>query len=586
MLTVQHQQKLFGVPKPGLHLPRRSRINPTLKVYSQKDGRQPWNFLRFFQTLSFYNQIQGPQEIVTNFVKQFQQQDSVVRRLLGDSGISMDSDVTLVVGATGGVGKRTVEELLKKGKKVRALVRNFEKAQKLLGQSQGAQGAVLEVAAADITQKQTLAKEMFSGVDFVIDCSAVIVTPKEGDTEDRAKYFQGIKFFDPEIAGDSPETVEYKGRLNLLGALKGRLGTAQGITLLDPKSSKDAVNQWGALDDVVMGGVSESGIRFTSSGGEDGKSGFVFSGVVSTDNSGGFASVRSKNFDPALNLGSAHGLELRVKGNGQRFKVVIRDSDKWDTVGFTKSFDTTADEWQTIKIPFEECVPVFRAKRVKDGAKLNTSQINSIQLMLSKFEYDGDLNPNFKEGPFSLPIQYVRTYSNKPATPKYVLVSSAGVTRFNRPGIDVEQEPPAVRMNDMLGGILTYKLKGEDVIRESGVPYSIIRPCALTEEPAGAPLEVDQGDVIKGKIGRDEIASLSVHLLEDASMVNVTFEIKSTVPFSTPFEVDPANPPAPRDWAAFLKEANLKPGITGKTIDGVYTGRQVESEAARNLLSV
>ena len=26
-------------------------------------------------------------------------------------------------------------------------------------------------------------------------------------------------------------------------------------------------------------------------------------------------------------------------------------------------------------------------------------------------------------------------------------------------------EPPAVRMNDMLGGILTYKLASEDVLR-------------------------------------------------------------------------------------------------------------------------
>ena len=35
----------------------------------------------------------------------------------------------------------------------------------------------------------------------------------------------------------------------------------------------------------------------------------------------------------------------------------------------------------------------------------------------------------------------------------------AGVTRPNRPGIDVNVEPPAVRMNDALGGILTFKLK-------------------------------------------------------------------------------------------------------------------------------
>lgn len=64
------------------------------------------------------------------------------------------------------------------------------------------------------------------------------------------------------------------------------------------------------------------------------------------------------------------------------------------------------------------------------------------------------------------------------------------------------QEPPAVRMNAELGGLLTWKLAGEDEIRNSGLPYTIVRPVALTEEPAGADLEIAQGDEIRGKISR------------------------------------------------------------------------------------
>lgn len=63
-------------------------------------------------------------------------------------------------------------------------------------------------------------------------------------------------------------------------------------------------------------------------------------------------------------------------------------------------------------------------------------------------------------------------------------------------------------MNEELGGIMTFKLYGEDVLRDSGVPYSIIRPVALTEEPGGAPLEFDQRDNIKGKISRDDVADI------------------------------------------------------------------------------
>ncbi len=38
---------------------------------------------------------------------------------------------------------------------------------------------------------------------------------------------------------------------------------------------------------------------------------------------------------------------------------------------------------------------------------------------------------------------------------------------------------------------------GEDALRASGVPYAIVRPTALTEEPAGMPVELDQGDIVK-----------------------------------------------------------------------------------------
>lgn len=40
-------------------------------------------------------------------------------------------------------------------------------------------------------------------------------------------------------------------------------------------------------------------------------------------------------------------------------------------------------------------------------------------------------------------------------------------------------------------------MQGEDEVRHSGVPYAVLRPCALTEEPAGAELVISQGDTIK-----------------------------------------------------------------------------------------
>lgn len=184
-----------------------------------------------------------------------------------------------------------------------------------------------------------------------------------------------------------------------------RAGMLFDFRQVDPNLSQT----WGALDDIVMGGVSASAFQQ--------QDGFArFTGVVSTANSGGFASVRTRNFEPPLDLTNYRGMELTVRGDGNRYKCLLRDRDGWDSVAFAYSFDTTAssdteaDAWMTVQIPFSEMVPVFRAKTVSDSRPLDASQIRSIQLMLSKFEYDGALNPRFTSGDFRLEIQTIAAY--------------------------------------------------------------------------------------------------------------------------------------------------------------------------------
>ena len=50
--------------------------------------------------------------------------------------------------------------------------------------------------------------------------------------------------------------------------------------------------------------------------------------------------------------------------------------------------------------------------------------------------------------------------------------------------------------------------QGEDVVRGSGVPFAIVRPTALTEEDAGAELQIDQGDTIKVLLALPSFAPL------------------------------------------------------------------------------
>ncbi|XP_008790013.1 protein HIGH CHLOROPHYLL FLUORESCENCE PHENOTYPE 173, chloroplastic isoform X2 [Phoenix dactylifera] len=523
---------------------------PSKGTIIAKSGRQAWDFSRFFRTLYFFNGPPNPVEFIRSLI------EKLASPTASEPSKEMKtSSIVLVTGATGGVGRRVVDILRKKGLPVRALVRNKEKARTMFGPD-------VDLIVADITKDDTLAPEYFKGVRRVINAVSVIVGPKEGDTPDRAKYSQGIKFFEPEIKGDSPEKVEYIGIQNLISAIKNSVGLQDGKLLFGFRGNLSGKLVWGALDDVVMGGVSESTFQVDPTGNEYGGPSGLFKGVVSTANNGGFTSIRTKNFSVPEDLSAYDGIELRLKGDGRRYKLILRTSADWDTVGYTASFDTVKEQWHTIKIPFSSLRPVFRARTAVDAPPFDPSNIISLQLMYSKFEYDGKLNPTFVEGPFQLPLSSIRAYINEPITPRFVHVSSAGVTRPDRPGLDLSKQPPAVRLNKELGFILTYKLKGEDLIRESGIPYAIIRPCALTEEPAGADLIFDQGDNITGKISREEVARICIAALESPHACGKTFEVKSTVPFSEPYTVDPSNPPPEKDYDVYFK--TLKDGITGK----------------------
>ncbi|XP_060971318.1 protein HIGH CHLOROPHYLL FLUORESCENCE PHENOTYPE 173, chloroplastic isoform X2 [Cannabis sativa] len=520
-------------------------------IITSEAQKQNWDFGRFFKTIYFFNGPPSPAKFFEFLIEKLSSPSPTTPIQMESSGI------VLVAGATGGVGRRVVDNLRKKGVPVRVLVRNEEKARKMLGPD-------IDLVVGDITKESTLVPEYFKGVRKVINAVSVIVGPKEGDTPDRAKYSQGIKFFEPEIKGDSPEKVEYIGMKNLINAVKGSVAVRNGKLIFGFEDNIYKELAWGALDDVVMGGVSEGAFQVDANGGESGQPSGLFRGIVSTANNGGFSSIRTKNFSVPEDLSAYDGLELRLKGDGRRYKFIIRTSTDWDALGYTTAFDTVEGQWQSVRLPFSSLRPIFRAKTVSDAPPFDPTNVLSFQLMFSKFEYDGKLNPTFVEGAFQLPISSIRTYIKEPLTPRFVHVSSAGVTRPDRPGLDLSKQPPAVRLNKELDFILTFKLKGEDLIRESGIPYAIVRPCALTEEPAGADLIFDQGDNITGKVSREEIARICIAALDSPYACDKTFEVKSVIPFSEPFTVDPENPPPEKDYDVYFK--NLKDGITGKEI--------------------
>jgi uncharacterized protein YbjT (DUF2867 family) len=99
-----------------------------------------------------------------------------------------------------------------------------------------------------------------------------------------------------------------------------------------------------------------------------------------------------------------------------------------------------------------------------------------------------------------------------------VLVSSAGVTRA---------QPGEERFAKLMYGVMTAKLRGEDALRRSGVPYTILRPVGLWDKPPGQfGIALVPGDPpITAMIARADVAAVAVHALVDPAARNKTLVI-------------------------------------------------------------
>lgn len=98
----------------------------------------------------------------------------------------------------------------------------------------------------------------------------------------------------------------------------------------------------------------------------------------------------------------------------------------------------------------------------------------------------------------------------------FVLTSSMGVTN------------PDNRLNQILDNILVWKLKGEMALRATGIPYTIVRPGGLTNEPgAQEGIKAMQGDPkeVVGTISRIDVASVLVNALGRKEAFGKTLEV-------------------------------------------------------------
>ena len=152
-----------------------------------------------------------------------------------------------------------------------------------------------------------------------------------------------------------------------------------------------AGNPWRIVNDGVMGGLSSSKAVI-----KDDK--IIFSGNVSLENNGGFASLRSPVKD--YNFEKFSGIEIKIKGDGKRYSISMKEITYFSGYFYTSSFETNKDEWIVAQIPFNQFKLYYFGKETNSTKKIPLNNIKEISLLI------GDK----QEGEFKAEIDYIKLY--------------------------------------------------------------------------------------------------------------------------------------------------------------------------------
>ena len=143
------------------------------------------------------------------------------------------------------------------------------------------------------------------------------------------------------------------------------------LLLFDFSSSADW-SGWEIQNDVVMGGKSASDLSRSKEGNA------VFTGDVSLQNNGGFASLQS-HFTPKDVRGYTKAV-IRLKGDGKAYQFRIK-ANLNERASYIYTFNTSG-EWQTIEIPLNKMEASYRGNKL-DQPNFNANQLQEVRFLIA-----------------------------------------------------------------------------------------------------------------------------------------------------------------------------------------------------------
>ncbi len=178
----------------------------------------------------------------------------------------------------------------------------------------------------------------------------------------------------------------YIGILPAIVVLASGMATEPASKAVTDFSEAGARKKWVSVNDNVMGGVSKGGFRITD------ENTLEFSGNISLENNGGFASVRTK--PDSLGLEGYDTIAVRIRGDGRTYHLDLRASTTFGAASYRAPLKTQEDTWQEIRIPIRDFEYSAFGRPIPGAEPISAGDIRSVGFTL----FDK------KAGPFRLEV--------------------------------------------------------------------------------------------------------------------------------------------------------------------------------------
>ena len=206
---------------------------------------------------------------------------------------------------------------------------------------------------------------------------------------------------------------------------------------------------------------------------------------------------------PVLSQENQTVLVVGASGGTGRFIIGMLEESGYDVVPTSRNPERAAETvggnfaWRRMDLTSRESV---------DAA------VRDVDLVITAHGATEAQGPNSPEQVDWIGTRHLIDAAGKIGVKHYVMISAASAGNPDAP------------LNERFGNVLIWKGHAEDYLRESGLPYTIVRGPGLRDNPGGQkPIVLEQGGSGRRLMEREDLATVTVAVLNNDAAMGKTF---------------------------------------------------------------